>query len=282
MPEIVTRLRALGAPLLPPASEAAIIELRATLRAAFGLELPAEVEALYADHGGCQPNLTFPFRLLAPAEVPEVIAQLVAFGVPFHDAELGVFWADDNSNHAGVFAAGPLQGRVFLFDHEDPSPEPIWRSIDSFYDAVVDAAEHGLNDLYDMATDYPRPLDDVNADDDLLAGRLFARYSETPHNEERQQTAFQALALCSTLHSDDVLHLLRSDDMWVQERAAEILGGWHLLDAVDALAQVARGGSHNGRLAAVLALQKIPSPEARRQVDLLRDELGPNCKHFFR
>lgn len=284
----ITRLREHPEQLRPPATTEELTDLQAVL----GVErLPGAVLALYADHGGMdRARTSLPMRLLSPSEAADAIRNWREFDVPFEDRELGVFWSDDNGNDAGVFPVGPLRDRVFVIDHEEPSPEPRWTTAESFYDALLDARDQELLWWGDMRTDYPRrPNRQYPPDDDDLADDFFAIQKRDPSSPEGRRAGFRALALSvPDVHDQRVLALLNSDDMWMQERAVQILGvwgnpddGWGRPEVIEPLVNMARSDSHNGRLAAMAALRRIDSPETRSIRIQLRREFGPIQGHML-
>jgi hypothetical protein len=272
----LARLHARGDGIAVPATADEIDELAHVL----GVPVPPTIRAIYEDHGAEEPGFGQDLRLMSPSEAADAITALRDFGVPFDDHELGTFWTDDNSNYVGVFASGQLAGRVFKIDHEEPSPEPCWRSVESFYDALLDARYSGL-DWWDLATDYPREPTDQAPADDALASRLFALYHERPDSSVRQRAVYQALALSSATHEEQVVFLLRSDHMWVQERAVQILGHWRWEPAVVSIVEVVHNGQHNGRIAGILALKRIGSRDAHVALRSLRQELGDSFGIYF-
>jgi len=288
MEDQITRLREQPEQLRPPATAEELTELRTVL----GVErLPRAVLLLYADHGGMEPAQThLPMRLLSPAEAADAIRNWREFGVPFEDLELGVFWSDDNGNGAGLFPVGALRDRVFVLDHEEPSPEPRWTTVDSFYDALLDARDQELLWWGDMRTDYPRrPDGQYPPEDDDLADDFFAIHERDPSSPAGRRAGFRALSLSvPDVHDQRVLALLDSDDMWIQERAVEILGvwgnpddGWGRPEVIEPLANMARHGSHNGQLAAMGALRKIDTPDARSVRLQLRHEFGSSYDPYL-
>lgn len=271
------RLHRRGDGNAPPASAQELHELVTVM----GVPLPGPIRAIYADHRAEEPGFEQCLRLLSPTEAVQTIRALRESGVPFEDEELGTFWTDDDSNYAGVFAAGLLAGRVFKLDHEETSPEPCWRSVESFYDALLDARD-AERDWTELATDYPRAPTDQSAVDDALASRLFTLHHDQPGSAVGQRAIYQALALSSATHASQVMNLLSSHDMWIQERAVEILGHWRWEPAVASIADVVRDGQHNGRVGGILALKKIDSPEARAALESLQTELSDGFDAYFR
>lgn len=252
-----------------PATAAELDELGHVL----GVALPSTIRAIYEDHRIEEPGFGRCLRLLSPTEAGRTIVALREFGVPFEDQELGTFWTDDNSNYAGVFASGPPAGRLFKVDHDETSPEPCWRSVESFYDSLLDARDAGV-DWSEMETDYPRGPADVSSADDALASRLFTVRQDQPDSPVGERAAYQALALSSATHAEQVMSLMQSDDMWVQERAVQILGHWRWEPAVAGIVDVVRNGQHNGRIAGILTLKRIGSRDAGTALRSLRTELG--------
>ncbi len=71
-----------------------------------------------------------------------------------------LLWYDDESNYAGVYDHGPLEGLVFVYVHDDPPPVPRFESADAFVDRLIlddDAVADlwSVHDLVDQVT--PRP-----------------------------------------------------------------------------------------------------------------------------
>jgi hypothetical protein len=209
MEDQITRLREQPEQLRPPATAEELTEFRTVI----GVErLPRAILLLYADHAGMDPAPThLPMRLLSPTEAVDAIRNWREFGVPFDDTELGVFWADDDGNSAGVFAAGPLRDRIFLIDHEEPSPEPRWTTAESFYDALLDgrAYQFGWRELW---TDYPRrPYGRYPPEDDDLADDFFRIHQREGNSDQGRRAAFRFLALSTPdRHEEQVLVLLGS------------------------------------------------------------------------
>jgi hypothetical protein len=273
----LARLHARGDATAAPATADEMEELTRVL----GVPLPPAIRRIYEDHGAEDARFELCLRLLSPTEAAQAITDLRGSGVPFEDNELGTFWTDDDSNYVGVFASGQLAGRVFKIDHEEISPEPCWRSIESFYDALLDGRGAELA-WCDLATDYPRHATDQAPADDALASRLFALYAEQPDSAAGQRAVYQALALSSAAtHEAHVVSLLQSDDMWVQERAVQILGHWRRETAIPSIVEVVRTGQHNGRTAGIAALKRIGSRDARIALNSLRQELDDSFSSYF-
>jgi hypothetical protein len=273
----LSALRSIGAAINPPASASA---LRA-LEDALGWELTSDLRALYDDHGGVR-TCRLPMRFMSPTEAGDTLVAVRRNFPSLLDAGAGLFWTDDNSNYAGVFLAEPLRGRVFFLDHEEPIDAPRFRSVQSFCTSMLAAAG---SDWAGMPSDYPRlanPADIERDEDRAVAVALLRILEEAPSPDGYARSAHCALNLLPPYDFAQVLPLLRSADMGVQERAAQVLGLWRCAAAVPALLQVGRTGMHNGQVAAVRALQRIGTSEASGAVNLLKSEMGPAFEWLFR
>jgi hypothetical protein len=103
------------------------------------------------------------------------------------------------------------------------------------------------------AVDYPRRTTDHSPADDALASRLFALHRDEQSGAAvAERAVFQALALSSAAtHEAQVVSLL------------------------------VRRGQHNGRIAGIVALKRIGSPDARIALDSLRQELDDGFSAYF-
>lgn len=260
-----------GAVLNPPATDAQLQELESAL----DCSLPSELRALYLQHDGMQDPGDFPFRLMSTEDVVETHRAMREEGlVP---EEIRFFWTDDQSNYAALYVSGPASGRVCVVDHEEPDTTPLFRSVTSFYRALGAAAENG-QDWYELLQQPGGPetegTPEEQAADLALAEDYFQRYAGTEDPRQRQAFAFAGMQLLPPSETSRLLDWLRSEDMWIQERACTLLGRRGYAEAIPALAEVARTGKHNGRVAALTALRKFGAP-AQEEVTRLRNELEP-------
>jgi hypothetical protein len=223
-------------------------------------------------------------RLMSPSEVTDTLIAVRQNFPGLLDECVGLFWTDDNSNYAGVFLAAPLLGRVFFLDHDDPNDAPRFRSLDSFCHSMLAAAEQD-QPWVEMATDYPRltdPMDPASDEDRTVAMAYLCALDAAHSPDEYSRFAHRALHLLPPLDFELALPLLGSADMWVQERACAVIGLWRRPEAVPDLLRVGQTGMHNGRVAAVRALQRIRTPGARNAVSILQAEMGSRYEWLFR
>jgi hypothetical protein len=278
MKNYLNTLRSLGAELNPPASAT---ELN-TLQRVLGQELSSDLRTLYEDHGGIRSRSRLPMRMLSPTEVANTLLTIRENFPDLLDETAGLFWTDDNSNYGGVFLAGHLCGRVFFLDHEEPNDAPRFRNVHSFCLSMLGASDH---DWVEMATDYPRLVNPSNIESDedrLLAIAYLRRLGATQSPDEYSRLAHHALNLLPPLDFALALPLCGSDDMWVQERTCQVVGLWRCAEAIPDLIRVGQTGMRNGRVAAVRALQRICTADAKRAVNVLRADMGLQFDWLFR
>ena len=244
------------------------------LAAALATTLPAELMTIYKDHNGMADAATLPFRLMSVDEVKREFRALQAVGML--TSAIRAFWTDDRSNFAGLYVTGPLAGKLCFLHHEATEFTPVFRSIPSFYQAALAAAEAEVL-WFDMKTDYPvlevhRSKQEYDEDLALALGQI-ALYQQATDAEARMQAALCAMNLLPLSETYRLLDFVWVDDMWIQERACDLLGQKKFVDAVPTLAHVVRVGSHNGRIAALQALGRIGTRAALEELIKLATEL---------
>ena len=135
MNEIIEEYRTLGIGLNPPA----MAEQLQLLEDALDCTLSDGLRALYEDHNGDDKTGTkgiyLPLRLMPVSEVIETHHFVKEFG--WASQGLRLFWYDGNSNYAGLYVAGALEGRVCFIDHEEPDLAPVYRTLHRFLDTLL-------------------------------------------------------------------------------------------------------------------------------------------------
>src|SRR5215218_10336945 len=140
-PQLIRRMRELYDGFNGRASDADLWRLQD----AVGL-LPAEVLTIYRDHDGSgrlprRGDARLPARLLPVDEVLQVQSAIEsAMAEAPSLGRIAWLWTDDNSNYAGVYTSGPFEGWLAKLDHEEPMLVPAWRSTNSFFERLLDAA----------------------------------------------------------------------------------------------------------------------------------------------
>jgi hypothetical protein len=236
------------------------------MAAALGGPVHPDVVALYADHDGMDEVGDLHWRLMPSSEA-------IATNAHGLDGTVGVhwFWTDDESNYVGIFADGPLAGKLRILDHDESDPAPVFRTVHAFYEAMFQAAALD-RDWYEMPREYPilvPAATNLEHEDDLALALYFtAQYQAATDEEDRLRFAFCAMNLLPMEESARLIDVVWDEDMYIQARACELLGKKRYTPAIPDLVRVIHTGMPNGQTAAILALGRIGSPEA--QVELLR------------
>ncbi len=217
-----------------------------------------------------------PGHLMTPTEVARDYELIQQTGINWRGC--CPIWTDDNSNYAALYLTGPLYGKVCFLDHEEPDLSPAYRRLSSFL-AALKVAKNDDKDWYEMPTDYPIPTDfyfhqngqpapvtesEVGSDLEIVAA-LRSRLDELPatDDDERRYLCFCIIGLTPPNNLHAVLEFLVDEDMWIQERAANVLGFRAFEPAAPQLAQIALLGTGNGVSAAMSALGRIGSADCR-------------------
>jgi hypothetical protein len=266
--------------LNPPATEPDV----QALERAMGCPLPDDVRQLYADHDGSNDRPTTsvgwcPLRLLPIREAIETNREL-ADALRDEPKAGDILWlcTDDNSNYAGVFLDGPLAGFVTVLNHEEPELTPAFRSIGSFVARAFRAGDQGAErEVVDipgidreLPTSAPAPGSEVA--DRALAQEFLVRYRAAVDDRSRLAWACSFLCVLPFPDTDLAVELLREPDMWIPERAVNLLElRRHAAPAE--LERLAREGAANGYGAAIRALVRLATPEARAALARLGADL---------
>jgi hypothetical protein len=171
------------------------------------------------------------------------------------------FLTDDNSNYWCLYVGGPLKNMTCYLSHEEVDLTPRFRSLASFLAAVnAPAVGDDLGVVADALFDFPsRQVSPTYAQDQEIIRALYTTLGAgTADDERRKQTAFALLALTAPPDIETTLYpFLDDEDMYVQERAIELLGFHRYQPAQAKLTELVTTAQHNGQLAAKIALQKI-------------------------
>jgi hypothetical protein len=193
---------------------------------------------------------------------------------------LAWLWSDDSSNWVGVYTDGPLRGWVVLFDHEEPSLVPVWRSVESFLVRWLDSAvgtaveKNKAYDIVMVPAELPliRESPEHTAGDAALA-RTFAELYEREDAEKkkgrRRFYARCAMTLTPPSETASIARFLADPDMWTPETAASIMSERGFEGAVAELESVVRGGRANGAGTAAFCLASLKGAAARDAVERL-------------
>jgi hypothetical protein len=168
---------------------------------------------------------------------------------------------DDNSNYWCLYVDGPLKNMLCHLGHEEPSLEPRFKNLSSLIDAINDHPDcSDMNDFEDTFFDFPsRQVSQGHLQDKKIIGELNEIFmAETDDDQIRTQAAFSIMALTPPTDIEQIIYpFLDDEDMYVQERAIQMLGFHKYQPAVGRLTELATNAEHNGQTAAKMALKKI-------------------------
>lgn len=198
------------------------------------------------------------FVLLEVDEFKDMFDYFQAF--PVYHALIPVM-TDDNSNYWCVYVDGPLKNMVCYLSHDEPSLEPRFSSLSSLINAIENNADsYYMDDLDEAVFDYPsrRALRDELREKEIIEA-LFAIFNtENIDDEILMQTAFSIMALTPPEEIEQNIYpFLDNEDMYIQERAIEILGFHRYQPAIGRLTELVTHAQHNGQTAAKIALTRI-------------------------
>lgn len=285
----------LNANINPPCSEEEIQKFERETR----IQLPDTLIRLYRHCNGTKikKGVELPFNLMTLEEVRE----LLTFSDWYYEElqknlqdndKICAFWSDGNSNYAAVYLSGLLEGKICFIDHEETDLSPVFRDFTNFYQSIFEI--HALNlrqpsaesGWWDMKTDYPKLVKDENEEfyfeDLLLAEKFIELFREETGYEKKQHLAFCAMNLLPLSETDKILEFVRSDDMWIQERACQLLGEKKSEKAIPVLAEVARSGNHNGKIAAMIALRNFNTQESKFEIERLLNEVEDDYRIYLK
>lgn len=138
--------------------------------------------ALYCDHNGMTLGGFDPLSIRLMSIEEALAKHTVLRNLDYISNEMYMFWSDDNSNYLGAYLTEPSRGRVFYLDHDEPDFSPRFRSVRTFYQALLKLATHNVEcedeDDYrfwfDLETDYPKRTPDPEFDAvDIAAAQVY-------------------------------------------------------------------------------------------------------------
>ncbi len=246
------------------------------------LKLVSDLEALYRSSDGEEGEYGRPgpasegraMRLLPADEVIEATENVGSY-IPLRGS--AIFWGGDNGEFAAVFLTGPLLGRIFIIDYDGRNDSASFRTVTSFVQSLNAGVQDGAN-WTDLQTDYYvdseyflhgaavcKPANESELKLDRMAVKeLRAEYASATIADERDHHhyAMNIMGLTPPADTPSILEFLDTDDMWIQERACNILGHRRYEPVIGKLGTIACEGTTNGRGAAIRALGRIGTPTA--------------------
>ncbi|MCM3342504.1 hypothetical protein M3650_28740 [Paenibacillus sp. MER TA 81-3] len=180
---------------------------------------------------------------------------------------------DDQSNYIGVYYTGPLEGKVCFLNHEETNLSPGFRSMERFITKILQdpAAEWDeLQHDYPALTDHD---DESQQDIKVIADLDNLIMQENLDEDAKQQLIFSKLAIMPCSRMEHICEYLLADDMYVQEKAIEMIRKRKYTPAAGHLFEVAKNGMHNGKVSAILALKEFKTAESKQLLKELKTVL---------
>jgi hypothetical protein len=278
----------------PPCSDSQIIKLEKSLNC----ELHKEIFALYKSHNGMKHSDIFPFRLMEISEILELheFADWQSeLKRPLDGSdELHIFWTDDNSNYAGLYTSGKLKDKICFIDHDEIDLSPLFDSMYSFYESLLRIAEENsikiksesyedLTDWDEMKTDFPiLDTSSENIKNFELAKYFIKKYASENDKYKKRHFAFCAMNLLPMSETVRIIDFVNSDDMWIQERACELIGKKHYEKGIPILVEIAKNGMNNGKVASLSALRNFKTEETEKEIEKLFAKIEDGYKIYLK
>ncbi|MDQ0092006.1 hypothetical protein J2T12_005450 [Paenibacillus anaericanus] len=220
------------------------------------ITVPDALHKELESHKNQQKDQIYFLRLMEFEEIIETVDYMSKIEV-YQD--IIPLWADNNSNYIGFHFQGACKYRISYLNHEETDLSPGFRGISSFIKKLETQPHFDWDEL---KRDYPSEVEisntelveDLNCIDEL---NNLINFSQLLNDEIRCQYIFSIMALTPKTHLDSLKKYLDDEDMYVQERACEIIGFHRYLPAREKLIEVSINGMHNGKLAAKRALARM-------------------------
>lgn len=170
---------------------------------------------------------------------------------------------DNNSNYYCLYVGGPLKGTICYFSHDEVNLEPRFKNLTKFINAInkyPDAYDFDeLQDLEIQIFDYPKRGNEIDLDNrEEIITELLNEWKQIPEDDDlKEQLAFCVMALAKTDEIESYVYpFLDDEDMYIQERAIEIIAFHRYEPARNKLIELTKTGTVNGKSAAEFVLKK--------------------------
>lgn len=223
------------------------------------------------------------YRMLHMEEIEILLHELAEFYPEECFDDICPLFTDNNSNYVGIYHQGPLRNKVCNLDHEDMNFSPIFHNIASFIASIENEPD---KDWHELVLEYPtlaleKPEFSQDADkvikeiDELITNAVIDK-------RLMRQLIFAQITLIPYVRTDEVYEYLASEDMFIQEKAVELLRKRKYAPAVYQLFEIAKTGMQNGKIAAIIALKEINTLESKKCIEELRTILPDSYSVYLR
>ncbi len=247
---------------------------------------PDEVIYLYSQIGGTEETIGAEFEMMSVSDLLEFYGSTQddlsesQFGELLDPSLMLPIFVDCSGNYAGVFVGSPLRGRCFIHDQDDRLNLPVFRSLGRMIQAF--SRVHDTEDCnhYDLTGDYPvRDDSQLLPDDGQISSDFLKEYFEL--QEPDIHLALLAMQLSPASDTDLLLRMLEEDDMWVQEKACELIGYRRFVGGIGKMVEVALQDENNATIAAIAALKGWDEPEAVAGLTALKRSLPDSYSAYW-
>ena len=242
----------------------------------YSIELPKDLIEKLQDYG----------RKRDEDSVYEVISEEEMFELlDFLEGEDGFkdvcpILTDNNSNYIGYFHAEPLKGKLCFMSHEETDLSPGFRNINTLIEQLLSAPDC---EWFDLVLDYPEIADNGPASiEDLETVKQIKQVLEAESLDEdyKQQLYFALVSMIPFSCSEELYEYFDSEDMYVQEKAVDVIRKRKYIQATQKLFDVAKNGMYNGRMSAIFALKAFKTQETANMLKEL-EEILPKGYHVY-
>ncbi|WP_223606204.1 HEAT repeat domain-containing protein [Chryseobacterium sp. OSA05B] len=167
---------------------------------------------------------------------------------------------DENSNYWCLNVSGSMKGMICYLSHDEPNLEPRFKDISSFLKAIEKNPDaYDFDDLDEASFDFPssKTLGEFKERKQIIE-QLKTDFTSENDDDIKRQIAFSIMALTSAEEVEDNIYpFLTHDDMYIQERAIQILGFHKYKSAKEKLIDLRTTAMPNGITAIGIALKKF-------------------------
>ncbi|AZA98999.1 hypothetical protein EG359_04995 [Chryseobacterium joostei] len=167
---------------------------------------------------------------------------------------------DEDSNYWCINVSGPMKGMICYLSHDEPNLEPKFKDISSFLKVIDENPEaYDFYDLEEISFDFPNSK---NPPEFIERKQIIEELKTNFHSENdedvRLQIAYSIIVLTSVEEIEDSIYpFLDDEDMYIQERAIQILGFHKYKPAKEKLIEMKNSVMPNGQTAIEIALKKL-------------------------
>lgn len=186
------------------------------------------------------------FVLLYDAEFDEIENYFSHF--PIYK-NLVALLTDENSNYWCINVSGPMKGMICYLSHDEPNLEPKFKNISSFLKVIDENPEvYDFYDLEETSFDFSSSKNPAEFNErKQIIEELKTNFHSENDEDVRLLIAYSIIALTSVEEIENSIYpFLDDEDMYIQERAIQILGFHKYKPAKEKLIEMKTSAMPNG------------------------------------